>query len=240
MIKFFRKIRYELMEKNKTGRYIKYAIGEILLVVIGILIALQINNWNNNRIERTLEKEILNEILANLGTDLENVDNAIEGNIKFLMRSKRVYEHLENKTPLTASLKQDYAALYGYNRFQPIKVGYENLKSKGSSIIQNKSLRKEISELYEYQYFFMVEDIRNEIRTIQPIHKNQVLTKLKTKESYVSAQPIDLVSLQNDLSFQETLKDVVVYRNWTNSRFDRGRRQLIKVISAIENELNKN
>jgi len=44
MIKFFRKIRYDLMEKNKAGKYLKYAIGEIVLVVIGILIALSINN----------------------------------------------------------------------------------------------------------------------------------------------------------------------------------------------------
>ena len=47
MIKFFRKIRYNLMSENNTGKYLKYAIGEILLVVIGILIALQINNWNS-------------------------------------------------------------------------------------------------------------------------------------------------------------------------------------------------
>ena len=49
MIKFFRKIRYNLMEQNKTGKYFKYAIGEIVLVVIGILIALSINNWNESR-----------------------------------------------------------------------------------------------------------------------------------------------------------------------------------------------
>ncbi len=49
MIKFFRKIRYDLMEKNKTGKYFKYALGEIVLVVFGILIALSINNWNENR-----------------------------------------------------------------------------------------------------------------------------------------------------------------------------------------------
>ena len=46
MIKFFRHIRKSLLEENKMGKYFKYAIGEIILVVIGILIALQINNWN--------------------------------------------------------------------------------------------------------------------------------------------------------------------------------------------------
>ncbi len=59
MIKLFRRIRYDLMEKNKTAKYLKYAIGEIVLVVIGILIALQINNWNedrktNNKIKKSL------------------------------------------------------------------------------------------------------------------------------------------------------------------------------------------
>jgi len=59
MIKFFRRIRYDLMETNNTGKYFKYAIGEIVLVVIGILIALQINNWNENRINNVEEKTIL-------------------------------------------------------------------------------------------------------------------------------------------------------------------------------------
>lgn len=59
MIKFFRKIRYNLMETGKTGKYFKYAIGEIVLVVIGILIALQINNWNENRLNNKEEKVLL-------------------------------------------------------------------------------------------------------------------------------------------------------------------------------------
>jgi hypothetical protein len=46
MIKFFRKIRYQLLGEGKTGRYLKYAIGEIALIMIGILLALQLNNWN--------------------------------------------------------------------------------------------------------------------------------------------------------------------------------------------------
>ena len=59
MLKFFRKIRQNLLMENKTGKYFKYAIGEIILVVIGILIALQINNWNQNRIQLKQEQKIL-------------------------------------------------------------------------------------------------------------------------------------------------------------------------------------
>ena len=59
MIKFFRRIRFGLMEKNNTGKYIKYAIGEIVLVVIGILIALSIDNWSENAKRLKQEQEIL-------------------------------------------------------------------------------------------------------------------------------------------------------------------------------------
>jgi hypothetical protein len=69
MIKFFRKIRYDLMEKNKTGKYLKYATGEIVLVVIGILIALQLNNLNENKKNNVFEKEILSQIQENLKSD---------------------------------------------------------------------------------------------------------------------------------------------------------------------------
>ena len=60
------------MEQNKTGKYLKYAIGEIFLVMIGILLALQINNWNENRRGTTLEIDILKEVKNGLITDLED------------------------------------------------------------------------------------------------------------------------------------------------------------------------
>jgi hypothetical protein len=240
MIKFFRKIRQDLLSKGKTGKYLKYAIGEIILVVIGILIALQINNWNNNSAERRLESEILNEILVNLKADLQNIEIKKKENSRFEKHNQLVYEHLKNKSPLTDSLKYHYSFLYGFGNFQPIKVGYENLKSRGLNIIKNQAIRKEISELYEYKYYFMVEDIRQAIENIQTIHKNQIITKLITKSSYASAQPINLVALQNDIQFQETLKNIAFSRRWTNDRLDEGKEEILKVIKKIENELNKN
>jgi Family of unknown function (DUF6090) len=86
MIKFFRKIRYDLMEKNKTGKYLKYAIGEIVLVVIGILIAVQINNSNQNN---SSIKE-LQTSYQNLYFDLKNdliKFNQLYANIRELTKS---------------------------------------------------------------------------------------------------------------------------------------------------------
>jgi len=74
MLKFFRRIRFDLMEKNKTGKYFKYAIGEIVLVVIGILIALSINTWNQNQIN--IRKEI--HALKGLKGDLINLVERLE------------------------------------------------------------------------------------------------------------------------------------------------------------------
>ncbi|MCK0109242.1 DUF6090 family protein [Flavobacteriaceae bacterium S0825] len=78
MIKFFRHIRKSLLMENKTGKYFKYAIGEIILVMIGILLALQVNNWNQKRLA---EKQIYN-YLVSLKKDLETDIVLFEDNIK--------------------------------------------------------------------------------------------------------------------------------------------------------------
>lgn len=64
MLKFFRHIRKSMLEDKQMGKYFKYAIGEILLVVVGILIALQINNWNENNIKRAHKKVILTNLVS--------------------------------------------------------------------------------------------------------------------------------------------------------------------------------
>jgi len=101
MIKFFRKIRYELMETNKAGkpalpvgRYLKYAIGEIVLVVICILIALLINNWNENKTSLKLEKTYYCKIAEELKVDIINIDSSIVTIDKRLERSERFLKNL--------------------------------------------------------------------------------------------------------------------------------------------------
>src|SRR5210317_368794 len=96
MIKFFRHIRQNLIMENKTGKYLKYAIGEIVLVVIGILIALQINNWNEQRKERIQEKIFLKRFEVELNTNLENILNAISLNKSRIQRAEFLSRTIDN------------------------------------------------------------------------------------------------------------------------------------------------
>ncbi|GGG55882.1 DUF6090 family protein [Bizionia arctica] len=92
MIKFFRKLRYNLMEQNKTGKYLKYAIGEIILVVIGILIALQINNWN----EKRLKQEQLISVYERTLTDIENDIQELTTNLEYYNGIEYIFKKVIN------------------------------------------------------------------------------------------------------------------------------------------------
>jgi hypothetical protein len=150
MIKFFRNIRYNLMETGKTGKYLKYAIGEIILVVIGILIALEINN--NNEQQKLVQKEI--EMLYLLQESLDNDLKKFDIVSAFYERSKvsiiRVLEHLENDEPYTDALAYDF-----YNTTLTYEEGsftdgvFETLKSTGIELISNTDLRQQILMVYD-------------------------------------------------------------------------------------------
>jgi len=85
------------MEQNKTGKYLKYAIGEIILVVIGILIALQINNWNNKNIERSQSTEFNQRLLQEVNGNIALVTNKIESMENMINSSKRILELFNEK-----------------------------------------------------------------------------------------------------------------------------------------------
>lgn len=92
MIKFFRKIRQNLLYKGKTTTYFKYAIGEILLVVIGILIALQINNWN----EKRLKQEQLISVYERILTDIDNDVQELSVNLEYYTGIEFIFKRVIN------------------------------------------------------------------------------------------------------------------------------------------------
>lgn len=108
--------------ENKTRKYLKYAIGEIVLVVIGILIALQINNWNSQRIENQntlrLYKGLLNETksnIANLKNDITNVEKSKSSSIELLQMKDTNYEHLDKRKVDSLFLNIYVVTSYDFN-----------------------------------------------------------------------------------------------------------------------------
>ena len=100
MIKFFRKIRQQLLTENKLGKYLIYAFGEIVLVVIGILIALQINNSNEDQKLRNQELHYLKNLKTDLNLNISELDKYIDIRNSRIESANYVLEHFEGK-PLT-------------------------------------------------------------------------------------------------------------------------------------------
>ncbi|GMN08666.1 hypothetical protein MTsPCn5_40580 [Croceitalea sp. MTPC5] len=158
MIKFFRKIRQKLLSENKFSKYLIYAIGEIILVVIGILIALQINNSNNKRIEKEREFKYLTNIKLDLIKDIES----LEYNIDFRQKKSSGIEKLIkqiNGQPIKDLNETTYNVINTLNqeRFQPSNVTYSDLVSSGNmNLISNDSIKIylfELSLLYQQNLF---------------------------------------------------------------------------------------
>ncbi|MEH6770952.1 DUF6090 family protein [Maribacter arcticus] len=157
MIKFFRKIRQRLLTENKFSKYVLYAIGEIVLVVIGILIALQINTWNEYQNVRVLERETLVEILANITEIESDLAESLERIIFLNKYTDSVLALLETKVnkPWILERTLHKAFLNTDGQIQIKKVGYETLKNRGVDIVLNKELKNSILHLFEDSYVLM-------------------------------------------------------------------------------------
>ena len=104
MIKFFRTIRYDLMEKNKTGKYLKYAIGEIILVVIGILIAIQLNEWRNDIVNTNQKQKVLLALKMDFEENLSRLDTVYyhqEKSIRKFLKSRNLIDSINYVTDNT-------------------------------------------------------------------------------------------------------------------------------------------
>jgi hypothetical protein len=172
MIKFFRKIRYDLMDKNKTGKYLKYAIGEIVLVVIGILIALSINNWNNERQNDIRKTVYLEGIKNDLTHDTEFIKEIIPGYEKRIQEFNRIDSLVRIK--YDSIFQIEFREIRRFSNmmrtFYPRIGSYASLVSENSTaLISNDSLSKRLRNIYDIQYFRIgslgqkLDDIANQI-----------------------------------------------------------------------------
>jgi hypothetical protein len=154
MIKFFRKIRQKLLTENKFGKYLIYAIGEIALVMIGILLALQVNNWNQNNNNKKAETYYLNQMKIDLTADslfLSNTTLNLNKRLPVLENFLRELNKENNKESFNDAIKQYIDIILEPLFFVSNNATYNEMESSAKlGIINDAELRKKIVALYNH------------------------------------------------------------------------------------------
>ncbi len=239
MVRFIRGVRRKLFEERRLRQYLPYAVGEVLLVVVGILIALQINNWNEWRKSKKLEIEILSEIRENLIQDRVDHDQNMR-NFNIIIKSADIIlDHLDQDRPYHDSLAYyfSWVAVGGAN-FDPVKSGYQLLISKGVQLISNDSLRIEISTLYERDYAWLRDMLKDNAYLFTDLLFENIMQKFQTFDWTRSAVPKDFEALKNDDTFNLLIQQQRSTMQYTRRNYERLYQQSESIIGRIDRELN--
>lgn len=166
MIRFFRKIRQNLLAENKFSKYLIYAIGEIVLVIIGILIALTINENVKNRNNLELRDLYIIQLNDEASRNINQLNDYKNNTLEMIKDVDTLIQLLVNKEYDNPELSSKSVILFNSNEFYPIMITYENLKSSGDlKLFNDLDLRNSISEPYE---------TFNEIKTAESIDKKAI------------------------------------------------------------------
>ncbi len=238
MLKFFRQIRQRLLTENKFSKYLVYASGEILLVMIGILLALQVNNWNERRNQHQLEQGVLQEMVKNLEQDLEDLEYNIKLQNRFIHSNQIVLTQLDKQTPYHDSLEYHYGNLWGSTLFTKNTSAFDNLKSMGFNIISNDSIRMKITHLYSarYDYLTNIEQIENKFQFDQfhpTFRKNVRMDKLWEK-----AYPIAPQALADNHEFKELIRFNITTNQFVTNIYKGLILDIQELMELINTELN--
>jgi len=192
--------------ENKTSKYFKYAIGEIVLVVIGILIALQINNWNENRKINNQETVYLQDLKNDFSFDIETlnarvaINNVIVHNIDTiitLISSKKTFTEQDEALLANMTLK-----LFGESYFIPEKGTINQIQSSSSgSFIKNKKLRDLI-----FRYYSNAERIEKNMEQSIQIYQHQIITPTLLHPT-VAKKNMNINAVVSSLDMSQLIKD---------------------------------
>lgn len=244
MLKFFRRIRRKLLEGGNLKRYTIYAIGEIILVVVGILIALQINNWNREREDRKLETKILREISNNLRLDLNEIRIDISLMDSVNVACDKLIEYINANDVPSEAFYANVAKLRVAPHFDPNLSGYELLTSKGVDIIRNDSLRISISSIYEssYPYYgkYEQERIQYKIHQMSPILLDHFTWIFNPDEYFKSSYKIsteDYMKIKKNGSFLKLVHATSLENRVVQDRAKRIEQQILDLFDFLKEEL---
>lgn len=230
MIKFFRHIRQNLIMENKTSKYLKYAIGEIVLVVIGILIALQINNWNERRKEHLTERILLMSLNEDLSRNKEIIERNISGLNFILENIDLLLTAHEEKHAYNDTLNGYFHLARVFPESQLSFVAFDEIKTKGTDIISSTNLRKKIVELFEITLSNMVETTNRLESALRPIQLEHQL------KNFYAADSLGLIPNDGDkLMLDSEYFNIVSQRKLYYKMFLGMKENSIKEIDAIQN-----
>ena len=195
-----------MLTENKFGKYLIYAIGEIILVVIGILIALSVNNWNEKRKEHNKERELLSNVKINLENNIEFINEDILIHKNRIRSGELVLNALRKKLTFYDSLAHHihYAPIFPNPDLS--FTSYESLKSVGFDIISNANLKNEIMNLFEVTYTSMIGEL-NLIEN-QSVESGQLSFYL---ENFERSNGLAIPNNYGDLILNQKFKNIIVF-----------------------------
>jgi Family of unknown function (DUF6090) len=257
MIKFFRNIRQRLLSENKFNKYLFYALGEIVLVVIGILIALQLNNWNEAQKRRALEVQIYKEIHQDLSLTYNEVELDRNAHVSLILCTDSLLSHLVHKEPYNEKVVSGFLCAVTDLQVYPKTSGFDALKSIGLDLLTNDTLRSRITDLHQLALERVIAEGKQFTQTtnLQEI-MNPFLDKYLTgdvsvtKPLKVTITPDSILTLNGyglmikdydallaDTKLISMLNRVQIIRNQKMQRHNMLLRAIRQTINAIEQEL---
>jgi hypothetical protein len=223
--------------ENKTGKYLKYAIGEIVLVVIGILIALQINNWNNEQNAKQAEIKYLNQIKISLEENHLILNEKIDMHKWLLKECVKLYDHLKDHKALNDTIKRNLGIPLYDQMISLNTAAFENFKNDGLSLISNDDIKFEIINIYDQELNYIQNTFANQFENyittvIYPFYsKNFEFYSLSIME------PNDYQELLKNREITNIISTINSLREFAITKYNDTQKKIEEILNKIEIEM---